>query len=399
MAVVTFAVAAGAAQRQQLGQAAAEAGALEPLKSAVAPLVLGASLAAQTDTERATQRGRFDYVQTMLAFAAVGELAPFKSNFGALPKASAAAAPPDDLEADAAICAALRDAYFDRWRLNSPEDDARWRDLMLVGARFFANAEVGLLRQIRRDDDPGLADAEANLGAVLAGAVDPTQAVVAFEKAIAVYDAARVADAALANADEAFATQAGGAVGLAQGARPPPQYYAASALEALVPVAVAIAGVEAARGAIGAKDRNAASAAIDAVARANAQAERVNQYLQSTWPCQPQLAEIHFWRAEQDVLRWRYVAAFETAGAAEMAKAVEGADRQFVAALAIALHAAGARDESFTVKRDQYLSFLRASGQDADAAARVLDAVADSDPGEATPQAWRPILDCGAGPP
>lgn len=393
-----LAPAVGDAQPRRLAEDAAEAGALEPLKSTVTPLALGASLAAQTDAERATQRGRFAYVQTMLAFAAVGELAAFKTSFGALPRASGAAAPHDDLEDDAAICAALRDAYFDRWRLKSPEDDARWRELMLVGARFFANADVALLRQIRRDDDPGLADAEANLGAISASAAEPNQAVAAFEKAIAVYDVARVADGALASADEAFATQAGGAAGLAQGARPPPQYYAASALEALVPVAVAIAGAEAASGAIDAKDRNAATAAIDAVTRANAQAERVNQYLQSTWPCQPQLAEVRFWRAEREVLQWRYLAAFEPARAADMAKAAGAADDQFVAALAIALHAAGARDESFTVKRDQYLSFLRASGQDADAAARVLDAVADSDAGGATPQAWRPILDCGAGP-
>lgn len=377
----------------------AEAGALEPLRSPIAPLVLGVSVAAETGADRATQRGRLSYLQTMLAFSAVGQLAQFKASFGALPAAGVVAADLAGLEGYAAICAALRDAYFDRWRENNAADEPSWRDQLLIGARFFANAAVALLQQFHRDDGPGLADAEANLGGISASAGASALAVAAFQKAIGIYETARRGDAALSAADGAFATGlAGDGASVAQGARPPAQYYTASAVESLVPISVAIAGVGAARAALQAKDKAAAATAIDLVTRANAQADQVNQFLLSTWPCQPQLAELHDWRAQQDVVRRDYLVAFEPANGVDIAEATDAAAREFVAALAIALHASGPKDESFTVKRDQYLNFLRAAGKDADAAARVIAAVADSDVGGATPEPWRLIFDCGAAP-
>jgi len=372
---------------------AAAASALEPLKSPVAPLLLGASLAAQSDAERQTQLGRLQYVQTMLAFAAADQLAPFKTSFGPLPKVAAGAL--TGLEGYAAIWAALRNAYFDRWRQNDAADDATWRGELLVGARFFANAAVAFLVQFPLDDGPGLADAQANLGAVSAAAGDAAQAVSAFQKAIAIYESARTREAALAGVDDAFATHGGGRADFLAGARPPPQYYKASAVESAVPTSIAAAAVNATLIALQAKDKAAATAALELVARANAQADRVNAFLLATWPCHPQLAEAHYWRAEQSVLRWTYLSAFEPGAAAEMAKAADAASREFVAALAVALHA-GSADDGFAVKRDQYVSFLRLAGKDADAAARELAAASTAEGGGPTPEGWRAILDCGA---
>jgi hypothetical protein len=397
-AVALFVFPAVAEDSADLWRDAARAGALEPLRSPVAPLLLGASLTMRTDAERATRRGQLNYVETMLAFAAVGRLAQFKAIFGALPKYDPATSSAGDLDGYASVVALLRDADYDRWRQDNAGDDATLRDELLLGAKYFANAAVTLRQQFDADDGSGLADAEANLGSIAKSAGQTTQAVAAFRKAIAIYEAARIGEVALARVDAAFVTQLGGESGVTQGARAPAQYFTASAVQSLVPITIAIAGANEAQADLEAKDQSAAAAAIDLVAQANAQTDRVNQFLLATWPCQPQLAEVHYWRAQQNFLRWAYLASFQAPNAADKAKAVDDANHEFVAALAIALHASGPKAEDFTVKRDQYLSFLRATGKDAEAAAtsRVVDALADSDVGGPTPDAWRTVLNCGA---
>jgi len=379
----TTAAFATTAKVELLARDAAEAASRANVDSGDAALLLGGALAATDADSLPPPERQFIYVEAMLGFLAADASAVFKARYGDPPEAkpdwSSAVAPEF-----AGAAANLRDAYLDRWRNSAVDPTQRKRD-WLAGASYFAHMTLRALEASPRRNQVAEIDALVNLGAIqhdMSGRDDSLTA------AIAGFALRREQAKALADADAAFAATA---IPAGRGEAPPSDDFAASAVEALAPVALAAVGAGTARQALAKKDAETARVALDTLAGAATEIENAESYLAASWPCSPGLVEGRLWRARQAALSAQYQ---ELAGGGDVAKLQASADRDFKAALAISLHAGGGDDPDFQTARDSYLRFLREAGRDPSEAQSLLVKAAATPPGAATPAEWRDALVC-----
>ena len=375
-------VAASEAQFELLAREAALAAARADVAPSDAALLLGGALAATRSEALPALERQFLYIEAMLAHLAVGASPVFASTYGAAPEIKQES--PSPIAPQLAVAsAALRDAAFDRWRASAANSAEPRRD-WLSGAGYFAHLALRALAAAPRVDAAAELDAMVDLGVIQheSGRDDSlTQSVAAFARR---RDEAK----AIAAAEAAFAADA---AGLGSGDSPPSGYFAATEIEALAPVALAAVGAAAAQQAIAAKDAAAARRGLDALAGAVAEIDSASAYLAAGWPCSPGLVEGRLWRARQAALGAQYQS---LVGGADVGELQADADREYRAALTIALHAEGGDGADFQTARDSYLGFLRSAGRDAAAAQVVLATAAATSPGDAVPAAWGDAVAC-----
>jgi len=341
-----------------------------------AAILLGGALAATRGDATTALERQFLYVEASLAHLAAGAAATdFQAAYGDPPEVKLVS--PNPIAPDyAAAAAALRDADFDRWRASAADPAARQRD-WLAGAGYFAHLTLRALAAAAHIDAAGELDAMVNLGVVqhASGRDD------ALAQAIAAFDRRRDQAKAVAAAEAAFASA---------GEASPSGFFAADEIEALAPVALAAVSADAARQALAAKDAAAARKALDALAAVVVELDNAAGSLAAVWPCSPGLLEDRLWRARQAALGAEYQS---LVGGADVGKLQADADREFRAALAIALHAGGGGAD-FQTARDAYLAALRESGRDAAVTQSILAAAAATPPGGPIPVAWRDAVAC-----
>jgi len=382
-----------------LWQDAARAAALEDIGSDVGPLILGNSVSMLKSDNGASARSRLVNTQAILAFAVINHLDLFKSAYGAATIIGLDASQIDDSLRDYIDTAAiLRDAYYDRWTKPLAGDRPATLGAFGVVANYFATVEVSLRLKLTPDDRLALADAKVNQGLAQKQSGQPDRATDDYQAALALFEASRRDQTALAAADQAFAmnTEAASDLENAQGAAAPAQYVTTAASESYLPISIVADSVGGAQSALQAKQQDSAKSALDLIQRANTEGDWINQFLVTTWPCQPQLAKVHFWRAVLSGLRLNFAKTFTTEAAADQGKYLDDARREFVAALTISLHALGPTDDQFKTFLDQYEQFLKTNGQDGEAAtvAQAAQKLSPSDIGIAAPDAWTPPFAC-----
>jgi hypothetical protein len=381
-----------------LWQDAAAAAALQPLRSEVSPILMGNAIAVMRAEQTRGFPLQFAAFEAVLTFLGIDRYDLFKASYAAMRTQGGG---DNSIDGSMGALVATADALESQYgaRLTRPKagDPHDWLTALPGAAMYFASAAIQLRSQITPRDRDGLAEALVNRGLTLKEIDETPRAIGDYREALRLLDVDRVDDLALAEADEAFSTMPPGGA-RPRGASASSKYFTTSAIASYVPIAIVTGVAESAPAAIQEKQKDAAAANLDVIGRAQAQGEQINSFLLATWPCHPQLAKLHFWRAAVSWLRRQTEMAFGEAPATDAAKAVEITKQEFVAAMVIALHASGPDDREFRTAFETYQRFLVEEGHadEADATARIVADLSRTKLGGEAPQPWRASFSCVA---